>query len=337
MIELLGLVLLSFAVTAVFLVPFIDFLYYLKKRYKKPIPKGYDKSHTPITNRLLTGKDEETPVGGGILLLVIIVVLSLGYAYFQNFQIPNDLLILIFSLVSFGVIGLFDDIKKIMTAFSGKYQGLRSRYILALQIIFALLLSTSLYFVVGFNSFYVSHIGNFILGFWYIPLAAFVIVAFSNAYNISDGLDGLSTGLLIICLLALLGLASANLNLNLAHFLGIWIGCLFAFLYFNIYPARIYLGDAGAFAFGATFAVVGLLSGKLLGLGVIGGVFVLIVASSFLQIFFKKFFHKKLFPVAPLHMLLVYIGWKEPKVVMRLWLVQALFSIFGLWLALLSQ
>lgn len=337
MIELLGLVLLSFVATAIFLVPFIDFLYYLKKRYKKPIPKGYDNSNTPITNRLLAGKDDETPVGGGILLLAIIVVLSLGYAYFQNFHIPNDLLILIFSLVSFGIIGLSDDVNHIVTAISGKYHGLRGRYILILQIIFAVLIATALYFVVGFNNFYIAHLGNFVLGLWYIPLAAFVIVAFSNAYNISDGLDGLSTGLLIICLLALLGLASANLNLNLAQFLGIWIGTLFAFLYFNIYPARIYLGDAGAFAFGATFAVVGLLTGKLLALGVIGGVYVLIVVSSCSQIFFRKFFHRKLFPVAPLHMLLVYIGWKEPKVVMRLWLIQALFAIFGLWLALLSQ
>jgi phospho-N-acetylmuramoyl-pentapeptide-transferase len=337
MIELLGLVLLSFAVTAIFLVPFIDFLYYLKKKYKRPIPKGYDNSHTPIHNQLLIGKDDETPVGGGILLLLVIIVLSLGYVIIQRSAFPNDLLILIFSLVSFGVIGLFDDVKKIVTAFSGKYQGIRGRYILLLQVIFATLLATSLYFVVGFNSFYISHIGNFVLGLWYIPIAAFVIVAFSNAYNISDGLDGLSTGLLIICLLALLGLASANLNLTLARFLGIWIGTLFAFLYFNIYPARIYLGDAAALAFGATFAVVGLLTGKMLGLAVIGGVYVLIVATSFLQIFWKKVFKKKLFPVAPLHMLLVYIGWKEPKVVMRLWLVQALFSIFGLWLALLSQ
>lgn len=337
MIELLGLILLSFAVTAIFLVPFIDFLYYLKKRYKRSIPKGYDKSHTPIHNQLLVGKDEETPVGGGILLLLVIIVLSLSYVYFQNLLIPNDLLILIFSLTAFGVIGLFDDIKKIVTAFSGKYQGIKSRYILILQIIFALLLALSLYFVMGLNSFYISHIGNFVLGYWYIPMAAFVIVAFSNAYNISDGLDGLSTGLLIICLLALLGLASANLDITLARFLGIWIGTLFAFLYFNIYPARIYLGDAGAFAFGATFAVVGLLTGKVMALAIIGGVYVLIVGSSALQLFWKKVFKKKLFPVSPIHMLLLYIGWKEPKVVMRLWLIQALFSIFGLWLALLAK
>lgn len=337
MIELLGLLLLSFVVTAVFLVPFIDFLYFLKRKYKRPIPKGYDDSNTPIHNRLLRGKEMETPVGGGILLILVLVALSVGYSYFYNLSVPNDLLILIYCLVSFGVIGLFDDVNHIITALSGKYHGLRGRYILGLQVIFAILIASSLYFVLGLDNLYVSHFGNFVIGWFYIPLAAFLIVAFSNAYNISDGLDGLSTGLLIICLLALLGLASANLNLNLARFLGLWIGVLFAFLYFNIYPARIYLGDAGALAFGATFAVVGLLTGKILALAIIGGVYVMIVASSALQIFWKKVFMRKLFPVAPLHMLLLYIGWEEPKVVMRLWLAQALFAIFGLWLALFSR
>ncbi len=337
MIELLGLLLLSFVITAIFMVPFINFLYLLKRRYKNPIPKGYNDSTTPIHNKLLRGKDLETPVGGGILVLVILALLSLGYSFFNGFKIPNSIIVLVFTIASFGVIGLFDDVRKIVTALSGKYKGIRSRYILLLQVIFALLIATSLYLVLGINNLYVAHFGNFYIGPLYIPMAAFLIVAFSNAYNISDGLDGLSSGLLIICLLALLGLASANLNLDLARFLGIWIGALFAYLYFNIYPARIYLGDAGAFAFGATFAVVGLLTGKILALAIIGGVYVLIVGSSALQIFWKRFFHRKLFPVAPLHMLLLHIGWEEPKVVMRLWLAQALFAIFGLWLALFSR
>lgn len=337
MIELLGLLLFSFVVTAIFMVPFIDFLYFLKRVFKKPISKGYDDSTTPIHNRLLHDKEAGTPVGGGILVLVVLGVLSLGYSLFHEATIPKDLIILIFALGSFGVIGLFDDINHIITALSGKYHGLKGRYILLMQVIFAILIAASLYFVLGLNNIYISHFGNFFIGFWYIPLAAFLIVAFSNALNISDGLDGLSSGLLIICLLALLGLASANLNLDLARFLGIWIGALFAYLYFNIYPARIYLGDAGAFAFGATFAVVGLLTGKILALAIIGGVYVLIVSSSALQIFWKKVFKRKLFPVAPLHMLLLYIGWEEPKVVMRLWLAQGLFAILGLWLALFSR
>src|SRR3989344_5807430 len=254
MIELLGLLLFSFVVTSIFMVPFIDFLYFLKRRYKKPIDKGYDDSNTPIHNRLLRDKEIGTPVGGGILVLIVLATLSLGYSFFHEFIITNDLIILIFTLGAFGVIGLFDDVNHIVTALSGKFHGLKGRYILLMQVIFALLIACALYFVLGINNLYISHFGNFFIGLWYIPLAAFLIVAFSNAYNISDGLDGLSSGLLIICLFALLGLASANLNLDLARFLGIWIGALIAYLYFNIYPARIYLGDAGAFAFGAVLA-----------------------------------------------------------------------------------
>ncbi len=337
MIDLLGLVLLSFAVTSFFMVPFVNFLFSLRRKYKKSIPKGYDLSKTPIHNKLLEGKDVDTPVGGGILLLFVVIILSVVYAGFSGLVHPTDLYILLFSLISFGFVGLLDDVKKIFTAFNGKYAGIKARYIFLFQTIFAFIIAGMLYYLMGLSNIYISGFGNFPIGIWYIPLAAFMIVAFSNAYNISDGLDGLSAGLLVICLFAFLVLASATLNLTLASFIGIWIGSLFAYLYFNVYPARIYLGDAGALAFGATLAVVGLLTGKILALGIISGVFVIIVASSAIQMFSKRFLKKKAFPVAPIHMYFKYIGWQEPKIVFRFWLAGAIFAIFGLWLALLSR
>jgi phospho-N-acetylmuramoyl-pentapeptide-transferase len=334
---LLGLVLLSFFITSLFMVPFIDMLYILRSKYKRSFPKGYNDHNTPIHNKLLAGKDVDTPVGGGILLVLLIPILSIILAFYFEGQINLELLILIFSFLSFGAIGLLDDGKKIFIAFSGKYKGLRGRYIFILQTIFALIISFWLYNGLGFNNIYVSGIGNLIINFWYIPMATFVIVAFSNALNISDGLDGLSSGLLLICLFALLAMASANLDLTLSRFIGLWIGALFAYLYFNIYPARIYLGDAGAFAFGATLAVVGLLSGKIIALGIIGGVYVIIVGSSALQILSKRFLHRKILPVTPIHMYFRYVGWEEPKVVIRFWLAAGIFAILGLWLALLSR
>ncbi len=337
MIELLGLVLLSFAVTSFFMVPFIDLLYFIRSKYRKPIPKGYNDANTPIHNKLLAGKDLKTPVGGGILLIFIVTILVTLYTKINKIEQPNYLYILLFTFLSFGSIGLLDDVKKILTAFSGKYAGIKGRYILALQVILAILTAAGLYFVVGLNNIYVPILGNHIIGHWYIPFAAFVIIAFSNAYNISDGLDGLSTGLLLICLFALLILASATLNITLAVFIGIWLGSLFAFLYFNVFPSRINLGDAGSLSFGATLAVVGLLTGKILALAIIGGVYVIIILSSTLQILSKKLLRRKIFAVSPLHMYLRYIGWEEPKIVMRLWLTGAIFAIFGLWLALLSR
>ena len=336
MANLLGLVLLSFTITSIFMVPFIDLLFFLKRKYENIEVTGQDLSKLPIHNQLMKA-DINTPSGGGILLILVLAIFSLLYNVLVAFPDPATLKILLFTLVSFGAIGFVDDVRWILTKRKGKILGLPRPVIFICQIALALAIGSLLYFSIGLNNVYISGLGNFVIGWGYIPLAAFVIVSFANAYNISDGLDGLSTGLLAICLLALLALASAYLNLTLAVFVGIWLGSLFSFLYFNVYPARIFLGDAGAFAFGATLAVVGLLTGKILALAIIGGMYGVIVASSLLQILSKKFLHRKILPVAPIHMYFKYIGWEEPKVVLRFWLAGAIFAIFGLWLALISK
>lgn len=335
MTQLLGLILLSFFITSLTLVPFIDFLFYLKRKFGKKFDIK-SRSETPIHDQLMR-EDEDTPSGGGILLILLLTLLTLAYVFLDPTSDKVSLRILLFTLLSFGFLGLIDDVKWIVTRRKGKLLGLGRRRLLIVQFTIALLSSTMLYYISGLNNLYVSAIGNFTFGIWYIPIAAFIIVAFANAYNISDGLDGLSSGLLLICLFAFLALASSNLNLTLGAFIGIWIGILFSFLYFNIYPARIFLGDAGAFGFGATLAVVGLLSGKVLALAIIGGMFVMIAASSLVQIISKKFFGKKVLPIAPIHMYFKYIGWEEPKIVTRFWLAGGLLAIFGLWIALLSN
>lgn len=333
---LLGLVLLSFVITSIFMVPFIDLLFYLKRRFEKIQKEKSGKSETPIHDELMR-KDVDTPSGGGILLILILITLSLVYSFFNPAAKDSSLKILLFTVISFGSLGLFDDIKFIITRRKGKFMGLGRKKMLIIQTALALLIGSMLYFMVGLNNIYISGLGNFIIESWYVPLAAFVIVAFANAYNISDGLDGLSAGLLLICLFAFLALSATSLDLTLASFIGIWIGLLFAYLYFNVWPARIFLGDAGAFAFGATLAVVGLLTGKILALAIIGGMFVVIVSSSLLQILSKIILKKKIFPLSPIHMYFKYIGWEEPKIVARFWLAQGVFAILGLWIALLSK
>ncbi len=335
MILILGLSLISFFVTSVFLIPFIDLLFRLRRKYKKSSGYILDTA-TPIHNKILKNKDLETPVGGGLLLIPIIIFLFLGALLGYKNRLNIEAFILVFTVLSFGYIGLFDDVKKIFTKFQGKYAGVRARYILMLQLIFATIISLILYFFIGLNNIFVPIMGNIVLGWFYIPLAIFIIVSFANAYNISDGMDGLSTGLLLICLLAVLVLTHTVFDETLGIFTGIWIGAIIAFLYFNVYPARIYLGDAGSFGFGATLAVVGLLTGKVVGLAFIGGVYVFIVGSSLLQIFSKKFLNKKILLVAPIHFYFKYIGWEEPKIVVRFWLAGAILAILGLWLALLS-
>ena len=273
MIPLLGLVLISFLITSFALVPFIDLLFFLKRRQREKkviVNKKLFNVTTPIHNEILKGKDLDIPVGGGILVILVVIFLSLAYRTFFKIQDPQELGILIFTIVSFGLMGLMDDVRKIFSTFSGKFLGIKARYLLLVQLLFASIIALLLYNTIGLNNIYLPVWGNVVLGFWYIPIAILAIVSFSNAFNISDGLDGLSCGLLLICLFAFLVLAHSVFDLTLSIFVGIWVGGLIAYLYFNVFPARIYLGDAGSFGFGATLAVVGLLTGKIIALGVIG-------------------------------------------------------------------
>lgn len=344
MIQLLGLVLLSFSITSLLLAPFIDLLYFLKRKYKKTYHVSSDPTK-PLHNQLLKGKDVDTPVGGGLLIIPVVLILSVGALFYTkspfsetSLLVQNkEIQVLIITLLLFGLIGFLDDIKKIFASISGKFLGIRSRYILLLQLVFGLFVSLILYFSIGLNNIFLPIFGNVILGPLYIPIAVFIIVAFSNANNIADGLDGLSTGLLTICLFAFLVLAHTVFNPTLSIFVGIWIGALIAYLYFNVYPARVFLGDAGAFGFGATLAVIGLLTGKIVGLAAIGGVYIIIVTSSLVQIFGKRILKRKILPIAPIHMYFKYLGWEEPKIVFRFWLAGAIFAILGLWLAFLSK
>jgi phospho-N-acetylmuramoyl-pentapeptide-transferase len=175
--------------------------------------------------------------------------------------------------------------------------------------------------------------GVYKISFFYIFFAAFIIIAFANAVNITDGLDGLASGVLMISLLGFWVISRAILDTPLSVFIAVWLGGLIAFLYFNIHPARIFLGDTGALSFGATFAVIGLLLGKNFILPIIGGIFVLEIITSLIQLLSKNFLKKKTFPVAPLHLWLQLRGWEEPKIVMRAWIISVLFTVFGLMIA----
>jgi phospho-N-acetylmuramoyl-pentapeptide-transferase len=204
-----------------------------------------------------------------------------------------------------------------------------------LQILLGLIIGLVFYFELGYNFIFIHWFGTVKIGLLFIPLATFIVVSFANAANITDGLDGLATGLLIICLGAFWVIASTLLDPTLAMFIAVWIGALIAFLYFNVFPARIWLGDVGSLAFGATIAVVGLLTGKIIAMAAISGVFMAEVASSLIQLLSKKYLRKKVFIVAPLHLYLQNKGWEEPKIVMRFWLAGIMLAALGVWLAVI--
>lgn len=334
MVQLLGLLLLSFFITSILIVPFIDYLYKIKLRRKKQVTRDPFNKKTPIFDKHHAWK-AGTPVGGGIMVILVVAVLSL-WSFGLLGITPNirELIVILFAFISFGLLGFYDDVKKTF-GFKGGFFGLRMRYKFALQWVLGFAIGAFFYFVLGYNFIYIPFLGPILLGPIFIFLVALIIVSFANAFNITDGLDGLAGGLLMIALTAFWIVAGQILDQTLAIFIALWVGSLIAFLYFNVYPARIWMGDVGSLAFGAALAVVGLLTGKMFALAVIGGVFVTEVFSSASQLLSKKFFGKKLFYVAPLHLWFQEKGWEEPKVVMRFWLAGILLAIFGLWVAFL--
>ncbi len=341
MVQILGLILLSFTVISVLLVPFINLLYNIKFQRQKQKTRDIFEVRTPIFDKLHAHKIG-TPQGGGVLIILVVTLLYLlvislapffGIERTAVYPYKKEVQILLFTFLSFGFLGLYDDLRKTFGLKKTNFWGLRFRYKFLLQWILAFTVSWFLYSQLGIQIVNVTFFDIFNLGYFFIPFAAFVIVSFANAVNISDGLDGLAGGLLVICLLAFLIISGSILDTTLSTFLGLWIGALIAFLYFNIWPARIWLGDVGALSFGATLAVCGLLLGKTIALAVIGGVFVVEVASSLIQILSKKIRGKKVFEVSPIHLWLQYKGWEEPKIVFRFWLAQTIFAIFGLWLS----
>jgi phospho-N-acetylmuramoyl-pentapeptide-transferase len=308
----------------------------LKFKRQKQITFDAFQKRTPIFDRLHAWK-AGTPVGGGLLVIIVVTILTV-WAYSMYGFSPKtwEIFVLLFAFISFGLLGLIDDIKKTFGYKNDHFFGLRLRHKLFVQIILAIFIGLVFYFFLGVDFIYIHWFGKIEIGWLYIPLAAFVVVSFANAFNITDGLDGLASGLLIICLVSFWVISATFLDPTMAVFIAIWIGSVLSFLYFNVFPARIWLGDVGALSFGATLAVVGLLTGKIVAVAVIGGVFVAEVASSLIQLGSKKFNGKKIFIVAPIHLWFQNKGWEEPKIVMRFWLIGILFAIFGLWLAVIK-
>lgn len=339
---LLGFLLFSFTTTSVFLIPFINLLY--KSRFIRAAQKTKDAFNkpTPIFDKFHKYK-KGIPIGGGLLIITIVTLLFfilfpimkfLGVEITQVYPVNDEINIIFFTFISFGLLGLYDDLMKFFKFNQTGFFGLKMKHKFIIQWILAFIISSLIYFNLEIDIFYLPFIGVFKIGWVFIPISAFIIVSFTNAVNITDGLDGLCAGILMIALFAFWMLSASILDTVLSFFIALWLGSLIAFLYFNIYPARLMMGDVGSLSFGATFAVVGILLGKTMALVIIGGIFVVEILSSLIQLLSKRFRGKKIMEAAPLHLLLQQKGWEEPKIVQRAWLAAIMLAVFGLWLAM---
>lgn len=334
--KFLGVLLLSSLFTGILTIPFINFLYWL--RFRTPVYRSEDFMGRKSRFNELHGHKQGTPTGGGILLILsAFLFLTLFYSVTAfSFNWTSNILFL--TMLLFGLLGLYDDTHKFFGFTKTGIWGFRARYKLLMQIVFGLIIGWLLYSQMGLHSLHIPVFRwDVILPPWlYVVLAAVVIVASTNAFNITDGLDGLATGLLLIALLPFWVLVSLSpFGNDLALFIAVIFGVMLPFLYFNIQPARLFMGDTGALALGAMLGVIALMSSNVVVWIIIGGVFVVEASSTLIQWGSFLLRHgKRVFLIAPLHHHFEALEWPEAKVTMRFWLAGIFLALIGLLMAL---
>jgi len=301
-----------------------------------------------------------TPTMGGLMILVPVFVITVvlnfanflsgfaaGRAFLAYFGfehgstlIGKSILVPLGVMVGFGLLGAFDDLAGVR----GRHQGigLPARYKFAGQVFVALVTALGLHFALGLRSVALPTVAQKIdIDLWYVPVAMFIIVGTSNAVNLTDGLDGLAGSTAALAFAAYGIIAYHQGQYPLLAFCFTTVGALLAFLWYNAYPADLFMGDTGSLALGATLAVVALLSGQWLLLPIIGFIFVAEAGSVILQVAYFQLTKRRygqgrrLFKMSPLHHHFELLGWSETQVTQRFWLVGILAAMLGIALALL--
>ncbi len=313
---------------AMALTPFYTFLAYRYRFWKKQRSTSTNGELLEVFTKLHASKFRRNiPTMAGVIGVVTIAVITFGFNFDQRTYLP------LAALIGGAIVGLIDDIINLRSDGKG-VAGLRSSIKFAMIVAIGLVLGWYFFTKIGVDTVQIPFVGAIAIGWLIVPLFAFVVTATANAVNISDGLDGLAGGLLALSFAAFGVIALLQNQLMLAGFCFTVIGALLSYLWFNIYPARFFMGDVGSFAYGVTLGVVAILTNSLLLLPIIGILFVVEAGSSLIQIASKKFFKKKIFISAPIHHHLEAIGWPEAKVTMRFWVIGCIAASFGVMLAL---
>lgn len=329
--HLVGTFLLSVGafLIAMLLTPVYTFVAYRYKFWKKQRSTSTTGEKLEVFNALHANKFKRNiPTMAGIIGLTAILIVTL----FFNLNRAETWLPLA-ALIGGGLVGLLDDFINIRGQGTG-VAGLRSSFKFIMITLLALVLGAYFYSKLGYDSVHVPFVGNWVLGWLIIPVFGLAVVSTSNAVNISDGLDGLAGGLLATSFGAFGIIALLQGHFLLAGFCFTVVGALLSYLWFNIYPARFFMGDVGSFAWGTSLGVVAMMTNSLFLLPIIGILFVIEAGSSLIQIVSKKLFHRKIFLSAPIHHHLEAKGWPETKVTMRFWVISWVAAFLGVLLAM---
>ena len=308
------------------------FIGYLRVRQRRGQPIRADGPQSHLAKR-------GTPTMGGLLILIAVTVSVLLWMELTNLYVWACLLV----IIGFGAIGFLDDYDKVKKA---HHAGLPGKVRLALEFLIAGL-ATWMIVSSGSTSLYLPFVQGPVidLGMFYVVFGAFVIVAFGNAVNLTDGLDGLATMPVIIASLAFLIIAYLVGNTKFAEYLGIphvtgvgdltvlclaIVGAGLAFLWFNAPPAAVFMGDTGSLALGGALGTIAVATHHEFVLAIIGGLFVIEALSVVIQVAVYKRTGKRVFLMAPIHHHFEHKGWSEPTVVIRFWIIAFILALAGL-------
>lgn len=342
-IKILLLTSLAFIFTIAWTPILTHFLY--KNKLGKQIR---DDGSTPLYSKMHAHKTG-TPTMGGLLIWVTVLIFSLLFFYLAkflpadifknlNFLSRSETFLPLGALVATALVGLFDDWLDVRGKGIMGGGGLNMKHRLLIYTAIALVGAWWFYFKLDWTVLHVPFLGNIEIGWWYIPFFILVIVGTAFSVNEIDGLDGLAGGTLLTSFAAFGVIAFTLGRYDLATFCGVIVGSLLAFLWFNIIPARFYMGDTGAMSLGVTLGIIAMLTNSALILPIIGFIFVIESASVIIQVLSKKLRNgKKVFLSAPIHHHLEAKGWIEPKIVMRFWIISGVTAAMGLVVFLLDK
>lgn len=330
-------------ILAFLLTPIWTYILYTYKFGIKIKEKSVDGNQLTVVNKLHASK-AGTPTMGGVIIWVTVSLLVLASHYIfpfiakwtdTNFVARLDFFkrsqvwLPLFVLVTSGILGLLDDYMSVRDYGNNKGGGMRFAGRFWWLFVIAGAGAWWFYFKLGWDQIHIPAVGDFAIGWWYIPLFIFIILFAAISSNETDGLDGLNGGVLLIAFSSFALIAFVQNKMDLASLCAAIAGTLLAFLWFNIYPARFFMGDTGAIALGTTLGVVAMLTNSALVLFIIVFIYTLESGSVAIQLLSKRFWGRKVFLAAPLHHHFEAKGWPEPKIVMRAWIFTALTALIG--------
>ena len=339
----------SFAfVVAILWTPLLTKYLYKYQLWRKNVRQfAPDGSKTPLFAALHKDRETKVPRLGGMLIWVTTIgVALLFWTIVQwtespfwdkaNFLSRNQTWLPLFTLLAASLLGLADDLAQVWG--KGKYiaGGIKFWHRLLIVFLIALVGACWFYDKLEWSTIYVPGLGEYFIGGWYIPLFVLtMIILFSS--GVVDGIDGLSGGVFASAFAAYGGIAFFRGQIDLAAFCGVMLGVILAFLWFNIPPARFYMGESGILGLTTSLTVVAFLTDSVLALPVVGFVLMAEVASNVIQLGSKRFFGKKVFLIAPIHHHLEALGWPPYKVTMRFWIISMVAAILGMAVALIGR